>query len=159
MLKLSKKSEYALLALHHLGGLDVGGKATVGEIAEAQSAPKELLAKIMQVLKRDGLLGSIKGVSGGYMLTRPLGTVSFLDAVRPFEEYVGLSKCSDPGPRICERADCCALTGPMVALNAHIMRQLRTLTVEDFLAMRAPSPPPVAARDRSRRSVATAKAC
>ena len=154
MLKLSKKSEYALLVLHHLGTLEPGEKATVAEISEAQSAPKELLAKIMQALKRSDVLVSTKGVAGGYALARPLDAIGFLDAVRPFEEYVGLSKCSDPGPRICDRADCCALTGPMVALNAHIMRQLQTLTVDDFLAMRAPPTTPKAALKRSLMAVA-----
>ena len=154
MLKLSKKSEYALLVLHHLGGLDCGDKATVSEISEAQAAPKELLAKIMQLLKRSGLLVSTKGVAGGYALARPLDAIGFLEAVRPFEGYVGLSKCSDPGPQICERADCCALTGPMVALNAHIMRQLQTLTVDDFLAMRAPPSSPRAINGPSLMAVA-----
>ena len=158
MLKLSRKAEYALLVLHHLGGLEAGDKATVNEIADAQGAPRVLLAKVMQLLKREGLLLSTKGVAGGYALAQPLNMVSFLDAIRPFEEYVGLSKCSDAGPRVCDRADRCALTRPMVTLNAHIMRQLQNLTVDDFLAMRPPAGPAQAMRRRAPATIAAAEA-
>ncbi len=151
MLKLSKKTEYGLLVLHHLDLLGPGCKATVSEIADAQSVPRVLLAKVTQTLKRAGLLTSTKGVTGGYALARPLHEIYFLEVVRLFEEYVGMSQCADSGPITCERVDCCALASPMVVLNAYVMRQLQMLTMDAFLA-RTPEVacvPPVGATVRT----------
>ncbi len=134
MLKLSKKAEYGLLVLHHLGELDAGSKATVAEIADIQGVPRGLLAKVMQTLKRAGVLSSTKGVTGGYSLARPLNQIYFLEVVRLFEEYVGISRCSDPGPVPCDRVDCCALVTPMMTLNAYVMGHLQLLTMDAFLA-------------------------
>ncbi len=153
MFKLSKKAEYGLLVLHHLGGLGPGAKATVGEIADAQSVPRVLLAKVTQTLKRAGLLTSTKGATGGYSLARPLENIYFLEVVRLFEEYVGMSRCADPGPVPCERVGCCALVTPMMTLNAYVMRQLQMLTMDAFLA----ETPEVASRPPLNRAVSTSE--
>lgn len=135
MLKLSKKAEYALLVVYHLGRLPPGSKATVAEIAEAQDAPRVLLAKVMQGLKRAGVLASTKGVAGGYALQRPVEEIFFLEVIRPFEEYMALSRCSDPNVTPCDRAGHCALNDPMNTLNDFVMRQLQPVTIAAFMQM------------------------
>ena len=73
MLRLSKKADYALIAMKHLAVRgDRGFQASVSarEIAEQYDIPIELLAKVLQRLVRRGLLASHQGTRGGYQLAR-----------------------------------------------------------------------------------------
>ncbi len=139
MLKLSRKSEYALMALQFLGAAPDGERIAVPALAEQRGLPKDLLAKVMQQLKRAGLVRSVQGVAGGYELAKPLEQITFLEAIEPFEEALGLVQCVDAQSEGCERADCCSLHDPMDALNRWLMAQLGTLTLAEFVAARPPS--------------------
>jgi Rrf2 family protein len=71
MLRLSKKADYALMAMRHLAIHSDAGSASAREIAEQYDIPVELLAKVLQRLTRKGLLSSHQGTRGGYVLRRP----------------------------------------------------------------------------------------
>ena len=73
MLRLSKKADYALIAMKHhaLRGDRVDpGSSSAREIAELYDIPVELMAKVLQRLVRRGLLASHQGTRGGYELAR-----------------------------------------------------------------------------------------
>ncbi len=140
MLRLSKKSEYALMATLHLARLPPDTRAAVTSIADARSLPRGLLAKVMQDLKRAGVVSSTKGVMGGYELARPLAELLFLDVVRPFEESMALVDCLDGQRSPCARFDCCTLRDPMATLNQWFLRHLAELNMADFEQMGLPAP-------------------
>ena len=56
MLKLTRKSEYGLIALLHIDARQDGGLVTAKEIAETYQLPAELLGKVLQSLAREGLV-------------------------------------------------------------------------------------------------------
>ena len=64
MLRLSKKADYALLAMRHLAANADRGAVSARELAEAYDLPPELLAKVLQQLVRGQLLTSIQGIRG-----------------------------------------------------------------------------------------------
>ena len=66
MLKITRKIEYALIALRHLQQNDIGVLSTSKEIASKYDIPKELLAKILQNLVKNNIISSTKGPYGGY---------------------------------------------------------------------------------------------
>ena len=71
MLRLSKKADYALIAMKHLALRgDRGVVVSAREIAELYDIPIELMAKVLQRLVRRGLLASHQGTRGGYQLAR-----------------------------------------------------------------------------------------
>ena len=70
MLKLSKKVDYALIALMHLAQQDEGA-SSAREVATIYGMPQDLLAKVLQKLTRSGLVVSHQGMKGGYSLARP----------------------------------------------------------------------------------------
>ena len=70
MLRLSKKADYALMAMKHLALRGDRGSSSAREIAEQYDIPIELLAKVLQRLVRRGLLASHQGTRGGYQLAR-----------------------------------------------------------------------------------------
>jgi Rrf2 family transcriptional regulator, cysteine metabolism repressor len=80
--RLTNRSEYALLALVYLArqapGTFVGG----AEIAEAQNIPPKFLQQILLVLKRGRYVQSYKGQQGGYRLARPAQEITIAEVVR-----------------------------------------------------------------------------
>ena len=65
MLRLSKKADYALIAMKHLAHKDTGATSTSArEIAEQYDIPIELMAKVLQRLVRTGLLSRRRARAG-----------------------------------------------------------------------------------------------
>src|SRR4029450_3965263 len=62
MLRLSKKADYALLAMRHLAANADRGAVSARELAEAYDLPPELLAKVLQRLVRARFLTSVQGI-------------------------------------------------------------------------------------------------
>ena len=81
-MKLTHRSEYALLALVCLArqkpGVYIGG----AEIAQAQNIPPKFLQQILLVLKRARYVQSFKGQQGGYRLARPAKEITIAEVVR-----------------------------------------------------------------------------
>src|SRR5688500_17264052 len=80
MLCMSKKTEYALIALAHLAG-QPGRIASAREIATAQNLPAALLINILKNLQCHGLLRSTRGVKGGYQIDRDPSTMSLYELI------------------------------------------------------------------------------
>src|SRR5262245_66618570 len=70
MLRLSKKADYALMAMKHLAQKRDVSSTSAREIAEQYDIPIELMAKVLQRLVRMRLLASTQGARGGHMLGR-----------------------------------------------------------------------------------------
>src|SRR5262245_44368440 len=84
-MRLSHRSEYALLALVHLARHEGGGFLTAQAIAEAQDIPSKFLEQILLTLKRARYVRSMKGQHGGYVLARPAGKVTLAEVIRLFD--------------------------------------------------------------------------
>src|SRR6266566_4816977 len=80
MFRLSKKSDYGLIALKHLAQHNEES-ISAREIAAHYHIPAELLAKVLQRLVQKGLLASQQGINGGYILARDPATISIADVV------------------------------------------------------------------------------
>lgn len=132
MFKVSRKSEYALMAVQYLGRQPRDAIVSVADLAVAEGIPPDILAKVLQGLKRAGVLTATKGAGGGYRLSRPVAEIRFLDVVQPFEEQLAVVACQGQATA-CDRLLCCNLREPMSLLNAYVMRQFETLTMDMFV--------------------------
>ncbi len=81
-MKLTRRSEYALLALLHLARAKGEGYVAVAAMAEAQGLPAKFLEQLLMALKRARLVQSQKGPHGGYRLARPAGKISLAEVIR-----------------------------------------------------------------------------
>lgn len=106
-MKLSKESEYCLIALKYLASQGQDVILQTGEVAEATGVPKPFLARIFVKLARQNVLQSHRGKRRGYQLSRPADQTSIksvLEAVEGadvFQRCVFWSeKCSDDDPCI-----------------------------------------------------------
>ncbi|MBD3403975.1 Rrf2 family transcriptional regulator [candidate division GN15 bacterium] len=96
-MQLSRKADYALRAVRHISTLPKGKLGSINSIAEAESIPREFLAKILKDLTRSGILVSYQGVTGGYRLSRIPKEISFLDVIEAIEGPIHLNLCTE-GP-------------------------------------------------------------
>ncbi len=84
-MKLTSRSEYALLALVYLARRNVDGYISVETISEAQNIPPKFLEQIMLALKHAKDLRSSKGQHGGYRLAKPADKISLAEIIRLFD--------------------------------------------------------------------------
>jgi Rrf2 family protein len=78
------------LALHN-----EEGPVTLEVLAQEESIPERYLAKIIQDLRRSGLIRSVRGAGGGYMLNRPPAEISILDIWEALEGPLCPVECLD----------------------------------------------------------------
>jgi Rrf2 family protein len=81
-MRLSSKSEYALLALVHLARQEEGRRVTVENIARAQGIPRQFLEQILLELKHARYVRSTQGQRGGYRLAKPAEKITLAEIVR-----------------------------------------------------------------------------
>ncbi len=84
-MKLTSRSEYALLALVFLARHSNDGFVSVDTIARAQNIPPKFLEQIMLGLKRGRYVHSVKGQHGGYRLAKPADKITLAEVIRLFD--------------------------------------------------------------------------
>lgn len=81
-MRLTTRSEYALLALVYLARRQAEGFIPVETIAQAQGIPPKYLEQILLVLKRARYVRSSKGKNGGYRLAKPAHEINLAEIIR-----------------------------------------------------------------------------
>lgn len=84
-MKLTVRSEYALLGLLYLARHGTEGFIPVAVIAEAQGIPPKFLEQILLTLKRLRYVRSAKGQRGGFQLARPAGEITLAGIIRALD--------------------------------------------------------------------------
>ena len=90
---LSQKARYALHALIVLA--EHGGKEPmlIADIAEEANLPRKFLEQILVDLKKRGIVRSMRGRAGGYLLSRSPKDISFAEIIRAIDGPLALSPC------------------------------------------------------------------
>ncbi len=81
-MKLSKKSEYACLALIELARHHERDMVKIEELSDSNRIPRKFLEQILLILKGAGYLKSRRGAEGGYRLARPPDQISVAEILR-----------------------------------------------------------------------------
>jgi Rrf2 family transcriptional regulator, cysteine metabolism repressor len=82
-MRLSKKSEYACLALIYLSReYDKENLIRIADISSAQNIPQKYLEQIMLLLKNSGYVIGVRGVNGGYKLAKNPGDITMAQIIR-----------------------------------------------------------------------------
>ncbi len=84
-MKLTTRSEYALLALVYLARNKEEGFISIETIARAQGIPPKFLEQLMLALKRAHFLRSTKGQHGGYALFKEPDQITLAEVIRLFD--------------------------------------------------------------------------
>lgn len=129
MLTLTKKTEYALLALMELAS-DKGWHS-VHALAEQTSLSRSLLGKILQELHQGGLVSSQQGARGGYALQQEPELIALLDIVKLIEGKPALTTCQRG--QSCDQEKSCGLKNPMQNLTQHVHQIFQDMTLKDLI--------------------------
>ena len=134
MLRLSKKADYALIAMKHLAQNSPGAQSSnAREIAEHYDIPIELMAKVLQRLVRTGLLVSTQGTRGGYMLSRPAVSISVADVIQAIDGPLTVTACSTEKSD-CEQFSKCSIRDSLWQIRERIAAALGTVTLSEMAA-------------------------
>ena len=133
MLRLSKKADYALMAMKHLALRADAGASSAREIAEHYDIPIELMAKVLQRLARSGLLTSLQGTRGGYILARPAALVSVADVIQAVDGPLSVTACGTGATEEnCEQFAKCNVRDPLWKIKDRILLALAACSVAEI---------------------------
>lgn len=139
MLRLSKKADYALIAMKHLAARADSGSASAREIGEQYQIPLELLAKILQRLAREGLLASHQGIRGGYYLARAAAEISVADVIEAIDGPFTITACSEADDN-CDQFSTCSVRDPLWQLKGRILTMLQSSSLAELVKDDEPEP-------------------
>ena len=132
MLRLSKKTDYALMAMKHLAVRGDRGSSSAREIAEQYDIPIELMAKVLQRLVRRGLLESHQGTRGGYQLARLPAEISIADVIQAIDGPVTVTACSNDDDGGCDQFAKCIVRDPLWKVRQRILAALGDCTIAEL---------------------------
>ncbi len=92
-MKLTTRSEYALLALVYLARHKDDGFISIEIIANSQNIPPKFLEQLMLALKRAHFLRSVKGQKGGYALAKDPKDITLAEVIRLFDGALAPTEC------------------------------------------------------------------
>ena len=84
-MKLSTKGRYGLRALIDLAQYSKDAPVSIMSISSRQELSERYLEQLMSMLKKAGLMKSIRGAAGGYILAKPADEISVGDVLRALE--------------------------------------------------------------------------
>lgn len=135
MLKLSKKSEYALMSVRYLAINSNGKYSTARDISQYYDIPYELVAKVLQQLVKKNLISSYQGVRGGYSLVRTPEQISLMDIISAIEDNYRITNCMNEksSQKDCSHFDCCMIRDPLIKVQREIDKIFQNITVNQIL--------------------------
>jgi FeS assembly SUF system regulator len=134
MLRLSRLTDYAVVVLVRLAGMD--GVQTSPGIAAATGIPEPTVAKVLKALCAVDLVASQRGPRGGYRLNRSLSAIPIADVIAAIDGPIALTACVE-GATGCEAEGLCPMRGRWDPVNQAINQALSNITLAD---MRGPLP-------------------
>jgi FeS assembly SUF system regulator len=144
MLRLSKLTDYAVVVLVRLSGMD--GVQTSPGIAAATGIPEPTVAKVLKILAGSDLVSSQRGARGGYRLNRKLAEIPVADVIAAIDGPIALTACVDGSASECESLCLCPMRGRWDPVNEAIQTALSSITLADMqcsaipMVFRTPAP-------------------
>ncbi|MFO7173469.1 MAG: Rrf2 family transcriptional regulator [Bacillota bacterium] len=120
-MRLSTKGRYGVKALFELALRYGAGPVSLKEIAENQGLSEHYLEQLAGPLRKAGLIASVRGAHGGYVLARPPEQIRVGDILRALE-----GPLEEPGRPGAGRDVWCRVT-------ARLVQVLDTLTLGDLV--------------------------
>jgi len=107
-LKLSTKGRYGLTAMVDLALNSGEGPISLKSIADRQGLSEHYLEQLISGLRKAGLVKSIRGAQGGYVLGKKAEKIGISDIIRVLEGPIAAVECEANGdPECCQRLEHC----------------------------------------------------
>ena len=129
MLKITRKVEYALIALRHMQLKQPEELTSTKEIATRYGVPQQLLAKTLQHMARDGIIEAVQGSAGGYRVATNLDQISMKDFFEKLEGPLGMMDCYFDSD--CIQIGACNIRVPIQRINDNMRNLFSQMSVHE----------------------------
>jgi len=131
-MQITRASEYAIRAILYMAHQPYREVVLKKDICKSQDVTPAFLTKIFQPLIKCGIIGSQRGVGGGFYLARKPEEITLLDVIRAQEGEILLNTCLE-SPGTCERDTICPVHGTWAELRQTLLKSLADKTFADLL--------------------------
>eukprot|EP00210_Caulerpa_lentillifera_P008982 g8573.t1 len=132
-MKLGTRGKYAVAAMVHLASHGRGVSMTLKELSVNQGLSLAYLEQLMLLLRRAGLVRSVRGKNGGCSLARPARDISVFDIVEAVGEELKATRCQKEEGKGCLPSQGRCLSHNLWAgLELHIRSYLISISLEDI---------------------------
>lgn len=130
-MKLSTKGKYALYAMYYLAQHSDEGPQPLCRIAEVV-LPETYLEQLLSTLRKAGLVRTVRGAQGGYLLAKPPGEITVGDIIDATEGPVSMAECVD-NEESCAHCGQCKTRRVWEYLGKNINALLQSISLQDML--------------------------
>jgi Rrf2 family iron-sulfur cluster assembly transcriptional regulator len=135
--KLSTKGRYAVMAMADLAYHSRGKPVALAEVADRQEISLSYLEQLFGKLRRGGLVASVRGPGGGYLLAREPQQMRIADIILAVDEPIKATRCTPGSPRGCHSHKGRCLTHDLwEELGNQIYLYLSSVTLADVCERR-----------------------
>ena len=133
-MRLTTKGRYGLRAMFELAKDYGKGPVAIRAISERQHLSTHYLEQLLAKLRRNGLIRSVRGPGGGYVLAKKPTDISVGDIVRTLEGPIAMARCIDESlmEDPCEHVDDCVVRLMWKRISASIEDVLDGISLEDL---------------------------
>lgn len=131
-MKMSTKGRYGLRAMLDLALSSGGDHVALSTIAERQNISSNYLEQVFSVLRKAGLVKSVKGAQGGYILAESLNRITVGEILRVLEGDLAVAGDDADGDLV-NPVEYCLKTQVWDQINASINAVVDAITLEDLL--------------------------
>ena len=133
-MKLSTKGRYGLRALIDLAQYSTEAPVSITSISARQDLSERYLEQLMSMLKKAGLVKSVRGAGGGYVLAKDMAEISVGDVLRALEGSLEPVECAglEPDGR-CKASDYCVTKYVWQRINDSISRTVDEIRLDQLV--------------------------
>jgi Rrf2 family protein len=141
--KISAQEEYGIRCLLEIGRQGPGASLSIPEISRAEGISHHYVAKLLRVLRRGGLIQSVRGQAGGYKLARPLDRITVSEALAVLggqlydPEFCGQHGGAEP---VCAHTIDCTIRSLWRNVQQAVDQLLGQTTLDALLPREGPPP-------------------
>ena len=107
---------------------------SIQSISERQSISESYLEQLVRLLKKAGLVKSVRGAGGGYMLAKPISQISVGEVLRALEGNLDAVTCpANEGEGGCEEADFCVTRFVWQKINDSITSTVDAIMLDQLV--------------------------
>lgn len=133
-MKLSTKGRYGLRAMIDLAIHSKEEAVSIASIAARQKISESYLEQLIPKLRKAGMISSVRGAGGGYMLAKPASEISVGDILRALEGNLDPVDCAGlPGASGCEESGNCVTKYVWQRINDSINHTVDGIYLEELL--------------------------
>ena len=133
-MKLTSRGRYAVMAMADLAKNNVKKPTNLTEISLRQGISIAYLEQLFLKLRKNNLVQSARGPSGGYVLSKPPGDIKLLSIIRAVDEKIKTVKCRKESKKGCNGKSIKCITHNLWDdLETHINKFFEDNTLNDIL--------------------------